>query len=181
MKINYTILADILLIIVGVVFLISGINDFKDYYNRSHPSDAALFHLSYTSVLEKDAKYEYIKLNKINNILNENVIIFAGNTKDAFSQILAKPLNDIMLEKDEKIYYLELDNIDTKNTKYSEFLQKINTEKLSTPSIIVKKDNNIKVITKNDWFNKEYDGILVEYFDEEQIDNLKKLIIDVQA
>ena len=54
------IILDILIILIGFVFLYFGIRDARIYYANMKKTDAEIFHKEYSYVSVKDCVYEYI-------------------------------------------------------------------------------------------------------------------------
>lgn len=165
------IIGDILLIILGVVFFIFGVKDAIEFNNSNKVDDAAKFHHSYTYVSKDECNYKYVSVKNALKLLDDDAIIFVGKTTDTWSQVIARPLNDMYNE----IYYLEIDEIKEDNN-YSKLVSKLNVEKLTSPMVIVSNKSEIKVYTKSDLYDKEYDGIPLEYWTDERTNELKELL-----
>ena len=168
------IILDILIILIGFVFLYFGIRDARIYYANMKKSDAEIFHKEYSYVSVKDCVYEYISLKDANKILKEDSVILIGDSEDPYSQVLVKPLNDIY--KGKKIYYLQSVLLDSKKKEYNSFKKELKVKEFTTPMIILSKSNKHKVLTKNDIYDSEFDGAPIEYFNNERKEKLKELV-----
>lgn len=156
---------DIALIIIGIVFLIFGIKDAVDKINKAKVPDNVQFSKDYREIEEENI-YKYLKSEDAQKFYEKSSgVLLIGNKSDAWMHVLVKPLNDIVKESYENIYYLEADN-------GSETLNKFNINK--TPCIIILEDGNILVkLESKEIFEKNFEGAPIEYFTEERIDNLK--------
>ena len=168
------IILDILIILIGFVFLYFGIRDARIYYANMKKSDAEIFHKEYSYVSVKESVYEYISLKEANKILKEDSVILIGDSEDPYSQVLVKPLNDIY--KGKKIYYLQSVLLDSKKKEYNSFKKELKVKEFTTPMIILSKSNKHKVLTKNDIYDSEFDGAPIEYFNNERKEKLKELV-----
>ena len=168
------IILDILIIIIGIVFLVFGIRDGIKEINRYKVSDAEKFHKSYSYVSTKESVYEYISLGKATKLLEEDSVILVGKTTNAWTQVLVKPLNDIY--KDSKIYYVEMDDIENTSPAYHKFLSKLGVKKMDIPTIVVTKSDKTKIISKDDIVDKDYEGAPIDYFNKETKNKLKELL-----
>lgn len=167
------ILLDILLILIGVVFLVFGVKDAISYFNQNTVSDAQKFHKSYNYVSTNDSVYEYITLKETNNL--ENGIILVGEPTDSWTQVLVKPLNDIAKTNDMKVYYLETTDLKNTDKYYTSVLYKLNVTKLTTPTIAIVKNSKVsKLYLKSDLYDKEYDGAPIDYFDKTKLEDFNK-------
>ncbi len=172
MKKRTRIIIDVLLIIVGIIFLIFGIKDAVDMYKNSKIDDNTKFSRSYTSV-DKENIYKYRDLKEIDSILKEDKgIILIGKTTDPWMQVLVNPLHNIVEDYTDSIYYLELDNIKESNDYYKKVTDK--TGNLSSPTILIVKDGKIlTTLHKSDLIDEEYDGIPLEYYTDERVEELR--------
>ena len=109
------------------------------------------------------------------NVFND-ITILVGNPTDSWTRILVKPLNDIYKEKNKTIYYLEINDDIKKTNEYKDFLKVLKVKNLNTPSIIISKNSKISIYTKDDIISKDYDGIPLEYFNDDNIKKFKELI-----
>lgn len=172
------IILDLVLIIVGIIFLIIGINDAYNLYKDSKSNDNIMFKKSYNSV-KQDNIYKYIKLQEIDKILdNEKGILLIGKTTDPWMHILVSPVNDILEGEIEKIYYLELDNIDETSETFIDLNKRL--DKLNSPCIVIfNKGQLLTVLNKEDIFNPDYEGAPIDYYDDKRIDELKEKLIKI--
>lgn len=145
------IIVDLVLIILGIIFLVFGIKDAIKQRENSKTKDNVLFSTNYKNV-STDNVYKYI-----NNIDDTDGLILICNPHDPYCYVLAPVLNDIAKENDIIINYYEKDT--------------------DIPLIKFRKDKkDIKDIKKEDIFDKNYNGILIEYFNYDKIDKLKSLL-----
>ena len=168
------IVTDILIIIIGIIFLIFGVKDGIKEINKNKISDAERFHRSYSYVSTNESVYEYVSVRKATSLLDEDCVILIGKTTNAWTQVLVKPLNDIY--KDGKIYYLELDDIENTSPIYNKLLAKLNVKKIDVPSVVISKKDKLKIITRNDIVDKDYEGAPIDYFNKETKNKLKELL-----
>lgn len=168
------IILDVLIIIIGIVFLFFGIKDGIKEFDKYKVSDAEKFHKSYNYVSVKESVYEYVSLRKATKLLDENSVILVGKTTNAWTQVLVKPLNDIY--KDSKIYYVELDDIENTSPAYHQFLSKLKLKKMDIPTVIVTKEGKHKIISRDDIVDKDYEGAPIDYFNKETKNKLKELL-----
>ena len=143
---------DLILIVLGIVFLVFGIKDVSNTLSKPALEDNVKFSKSYTNV-PSDNNFKYIE--SIDKIEDDNAIIFVGNPEDPWSQVLAYTLCDIL--KNRVIYYLE-DEIEE-----------------SIPQIVIIKNKEKKTYTKSIIIDGDYDGIPIEYWTSEKRDKLSKL------
>ncbi len=153
------IVVDAVLIIVGIVFLVFGIKDAVEMYKSSTTPDDVLFSRSYRDVSE-DNPYEYVTSREFEDLTKSGTgVIFVGNPNDAWSQVLAGPLTDVLKKYElEHVYYFETEE--------------------DTPRVLIVRDGGkIEEFAKSDIFDEEYDGIPIEYFgEEEHKNNLERLL-----
>ena len=168
------IILDILIILIGFVFLFIGIRDARIYFASMKKSDAEIFHKEYSYVRKKECVYEYISLKEANKLLDENSVILIGDSEDPYTQVLVKPLNDIY--KGKKIYYLKSSLLDSKGKAYNSFKKVLNVKEFTTPMIILSKANKHIVLTKDNIYDSEFDGAPIEYFNNERKEKLKELV-----
>lgn len=169
------IILDLVLIVVGIIFLVIGIKDAYNFYIENKIEDNVRFKKSYASV-PKDNIYRYVTIEEADEILsNKTGLILLGRTDDPWMQVLVKPLNDIVKEHFETIYYLELDEL-SNNEKKKVDTSPIRTrlEDMELPYIFIVKDGNILgEIDKSDLIDDEFEGAPIEYFDDEHLIELK--------
>lgn len=167
---------DVILIVLGFVFLVFGIRDAINKYKSSITPDNVLFVRSYSSIGE-DNPYKYVSIKEANEIIEKHSgVIFVGFPGDSWSQVLVAPLKSIVESYGvDTIYYLEkLENDDMSDLKSS-------VQDISTPHIIVVKDGEIlKEVTKTDIVREDYDGAPIEYFDEENTESLSRMLEDIK-
>lgn len=165
------IIIDLVVIVVASIFLIFGIKDAITMFNKSKVTDNVKFSKSYPSI-EKNNIYKYVNLKETLKLLDKgSALVLIGKTIDPWMQVLVNPLEDYSKDHIKEIYYLELDDLDSSSKEYLELTKKIG--KLSSPEVLIIKDGNIITkLLKNDIIDSNYDGIPIEYFDE---DNIKKL------
>ncbi len=177
------IITDIILIVVGIIFLIFGIKDAIDMYNSSKISDALLFKKSYSYVPE-DNVYNYVTLKELNKMLrDDSFILLIGDPLDSWTQVLVSPLNEVASSKDHKIYYLETTDLDNTSSNYKKLLTNLDLDGLTTPYIAFIKDGSIyKTYSKDDLYESDYDGAPIEYWTKDKLDTLKSDISkDIEA
>lgn len=168
------IILDILIILIGFVFLYFGIRDAKVYISNIKKSDAEVFHKEYSYVSVKECVYEYISLKDANKLLKENSVILIGNSEDPYTQVLVKPLNDIY--KNKKIYYLKSSVLDSNKKEFDSFKKVLGVKEFNTPTIIITKGNKHVILLKEDIYDSEFDGAPIEYFNNENKEKLKELV-----
>lgn len=174
---KYRILVDLILIILGIIFLVFGIKDVIDKYNSEKVTDATLFKREYKEVSE-DNVYKYLNLKDAEKMLKEETgIILIGNSLNSWTQVLVGPLNEIAKEEKREIYYLSTKEIDKESKNYKNILKILNKKELEVPNLIFIKEGKIlKIYSKEDLYDKEYDGAPIEYWTEEQKTVLKEEI-----
>lgn len=170
---------DALLIILGIVFLIFGIKDLKTFISNQNVkiTDAERFKSDYQYV-EEDNVYKYISVKDLGNILdsNEEKIILVGSPLDPWTQVLSAPLNNIVKSMKKNIYYLDLDNVDKESKDYKKVLKALKVDIISTPTVIVKTKTDINILDKQVLYDSKYTDAPIEYWTDERIDKLEKLI-----
>ena len=165
---------DIILILIGFVFLGFGINDLIGKINSNKISDSERFHMSYNYVSVKKSKYKYIDISRANKLLkSDDAIMLLGSPTDPWTQVLVKPLNDVI--KGKVIYYLEVKDINTDSKNFKKLLEKTKLESAMTPTLIIVKKGKITILTKKDIY-ENYKGVPLEYFNEDNINKLKELV-----
>ena len=177
------IIVDIVLIVVGIIFLIFGIKDAIDMYNSSKVSDALRFKKSYSYVPE-DNVYNYVTLKDLNKMLKgDSFILLIGEPLDSWTQVLVSPLNEVVNSKNQKIYYLESTDLDSTSSDYEKLLSNLDLDKLTTPYIAFIKDGSIyKTYFKDDLYESDYDGAPIDYWTEDKLDTFKNnLSKDIEA
>lgn len=169
------ILIDLALIILGIIFLVFGIKDMKDMINANKIEDNVRFKKEY-SYVSKDNIYKYTDLKELSKLLDDGkYVILIGNKKDPWTQVLVSPLNDVIKDtKIKNIYYLDMSNVDKNDKNYNKILSKLKIEKFEVPMIVF--TNDIKILVKNDIYNKEYTDAPIDYWDDEKIVEFNKLI-----
>lgn len=171
------IILDIILILVGFVFLYFGIRDLKVKIDSTKITDGERFAKTYSYVSKDESVYKYVSYVEAANIVtNADATILVGEPLDPWTQVLVKPLNDIYKKKKQNIYYLEFSDKDKETHSYNVFTKSIKKKNLSTPMIIISKKGKQKIYTKSDIYDKSYDGAPIDYFTKENLDKLKKLI-----
>ena len=132
---------DAILIVLGIIFLVFGIKDAINTFSTQKLDDNVRFSKSYTNV-PTDNTFKYVEsISELDN--KSKVVIFIGNPKDVWSQVLAPVLYDITKDKYEVVYYVE------------------NTE--DVPQVIVINDSKF-TYKKDDMINSNYNGVPIEYF-----------------
>lgn len=172
------IIIDIALIIAGIILLIFGIKDAVDKINALKVEDGVRFNRSY-SYVEENNRYKYVDLKAATKLLKEKSdILLIGSPKDTWTQVLVKPLHDIVPDNLD-IYYLEVEGLDEDTKAYKEF--PINLKEVGTPIIVIANGGELEVFKKQDIYDEEYDGIPLDYFDEERVSSLKKLLKEISS
>lgn len=172
------IIIDIALIVAGVVLLIFGIKDAVDKISSLKVEDGVRFNRSYSYVSE-DNRYKYVDLKAATKLLKEKSgILLIGSPKDTWTQVLVKPLHDIVPDNLD-IYYLEIDDLDEDTRAYKEF--PINLKDAGTPVIVIANGGGLEVFKKQDIYDEEYAGIPLDYFDEERVSSLKELLKEISS
>lgn len=147
----FRIIVDLILIILGIVFLVFGIKDAVNTFGKRPMEDNIKFSKSYTNVSTNNV-YKYIgSIEEINT-----GIVFVGNPLDAWSQVLASALEVAVKNNYEVIYYLEQDT--------------------DIPQIVVIKDGKTFTYKKAEIIDSGYDDAPISYFTEERLNQLKTLI-----
>lgn len=169
------ILIDILLIILGVVFLIFGIKDFKEeFFTKSEVTDGMRFHREYNYVSEKESIYTYIKVQDYLDI-NDDSYLLIGSNKSPLTNVIVKPLNDIAKQNKVKLYYIKNDISDDKN--YNKLLKKIKLDNLDKePIIVVIKNKKVTTYTKENLYEKDFTESPIEYWTDDRISSLNELL-----
>ena len=173
-KVRLTI--DVLLIILGIAFLIFGIKDLKTFISNQNIkiSDAEKFKRDYQYV-EEDNVYKYIKIKNLSTLLEskEEKIVLIGSPLDPWTQVITLPLNNIVKSMKKNIYYLDLDDVDKESKDYKKVLKAL---KVATPTVIVKTKTDINILDKQVLYDSKYTDAPIEYWTDERIDKLEKLI-----
>ena len=143
---------DVILICVAFVFLYFGVKEAIEKIEATKIADDVKFNRSYRDV-EKGNLYRYIDEKKMNALLKESGVFFRGNPDDSWSQVVAKPLYDVIKDHGiEEIYYFETDK--------------------NVPCIVVVRDGDVLVeLQKDDLFDEEFEGSPIEYFEDEDRKN----------
>lgn len=167
---------DIILILIGFVFLGFGINDLIGKINSNKVSDSERFHMSYNYVPAKKSKYKYVDISMASKLLkSDDAVILLGNPTDPWTQVLVKPLNDII--KGKVIYYVETKTLDVDNKNVKKFLENAKLKSIETPTLITVDKGKTTILTKKDIYG-DYKGVPLEYFNEDNINKLKELVND---
>ena len=141
----FRITIDLILIILGIIFLVFGIKDAISTFSTKELDDNVKFSKSYTNV-PTDNTFKYIK--SLDNLDEQNAIIFIGNPNDVWSQVISPVLYEIVKDKYDVIYYYE--------------------ELEDVPEIIIINESNKNFFKKDDLINSDYEGIPIEYFTQEK-------------
>ena len=150
----FRITIDLILIILGIVFLVFGIKDAISTFSTPTLEDNVKFSKSYTNV-PIDNIFKYIEsLDKVNG---QNAIIFIGNPYDVWSQVITPVLYEMIKDKYDVIYYYE--------------------QKDDVPQIIIIDDTVKQVYKKDDLIEKEYKDAPIEYFTEENKNKLSNILL----
>ena len=151
---SFRIIIDLLVVILGIVFLVFGIKDTIKSFSQPTIEDNIKFSKSYTNVPTNNI-YKYVE--SIDEIEDENnTVIFVGNPKDEWSQVLACVLFDVLNDKYNIIYYLE---------EYDS----------SIPNLIILKNGKQSIYKKNDLIEPNYKEAPIDYWTDERKLNLLKL------
>jgi len=165
---------DILLIIIGVVFLIFGIKDAIEFFTPAKVEDGVKFNKDYNTVSAEEAVFKYVSLDNLEKTLDkENAIVLVGNPLDPWVQVLVKPLNDALVSLEKEAYYYEEKEENKEHTSYKNIMQKLEIDSFITPTIIVIKNKEITILDYNSLYDSSFDGLPVEYWNEERTDDLK--------
>ena len=141
------IIVDLVLIGLGIVFLVFGIKDLMIKIEETKTPDNIKFAKTYTNV-GSDNDFTYV-----NNASVENGIVFVGDKNDVWSLVLAPVLNRLIKDKSVSKYYYEVNS--------------------DTPVIIVRKDNeSVLELNKEDLYESDFDGIPIEYWTDDRINEL---------
>lgn len=168
------IIVDILIILIGVVFLIFGVKDGVKEINKHKVTDGEKFHRSFSYVSAEESVYEYVSIRGVYSVLDEDSVVLFGDKNNAWTQVLVKPLNDIY--KNDKIYYVEMNDIDLESPAYEGILSKLKIKKLIIPTVVITKNNKYKIISRDDIVDKDYVGAPIDYFTKSKVNKLKELV-----
>ena len=175
------IVIDSLLIILGIVFLIFGIKDFKSFISsqKVNVSDRERFKNDYQYVA-KDNSYEYIDIKELKTILDskDEKIILVGSPLDSWTQVLVSHLDEYAKSIKKSIYYLDLDKVDKTSDEYRKILKKIKLDDIETPTVIIKSKSNIELLKKEELYDSSYTDAPIDYWTEKRVEELKKLFED---
>ena len=167
---KFRIIVDLVLIIVGILFLALGIKDLVKELNSKTVNSAEKFASSYSSV-DTDNVFEYISLKDLNKILNEKkALVFIGDKLDPWSQILAKPLNEVAKKTGIKINYVELNEQDFSQKEYSKVLSKLEIKKFNAPMVVFSQKDTNEYLNKDEIFDTKFEGAPIEYWTSEKLD-----------
>ncbi len=173
------ILIDIVLIILGIIFLVFGIKDAISMYNSTRIEDSVLFKKDFPYV-SSDNIYEYMSIKELDKFVQKDTgIILIGNKNDSWTQVLVEPLNESVSYEYSKIYYYENDGSDKETKNYKNILSQLKIEKISNPTIVFVIDGKISnVYFKNDIYDGDYEGTPIDYWNEESKQNFSKNILN---
>ena len=145
----FRIAVDVILIVLGIVFLIFGIKDVIDKYDAQKTPDNLLFKDSYRSVSD-DNPYVYLSRKEYDKFTSGGTgVVFVANPTDPRAQVVASPLANVTAEYGlDIVYYLEVDE--------DEDLQ----------ILVIENGETITNLSKEDIFDENYEGTLAEYFKE---------------
>lgn len=148
---------DIVLILVASVFLFFGVKEVTKKIDALKVSDSTKFSRSYQSVGENN--YEYLTEKGLEKV--SDGVVFIGNPNDPWSQVLAPVLTELLVEyKVTTSYYYETDE--------------------DTPRILVfQEGKRVVELKKSDIYNENYDGIPIEYFENNEFKENFKTSLDV--
>lgn len=172
------IIVDLLLIILGIIFLVFAIKDAKDFINsqKTNPlTDAERFSKDY-SYIDSNNVYKYISLEELNNVLDNTGIIILGEKYDPWMQVLVSPLNDIISSYNKNILYYDTSiEVDETSDIYISIISKLGINNFGVfPNIIIVKDGKILLyLEKKNIYDLEYSGAPIDYWTDESIKNLK--------
>lgn len=171
------IIIDVILIGLGIVFLVFGIKDAIAMYNSTKIEDSVKFKSEY-SYAPEDNVYEYINIKEMYRMLNSDTgIVLVGSPKDAWTQVLVSPLNDVIKTYKYKINYIDIDEIDKTSKYYESVLDTLNIDSFSTPEIIFVKDGNaIDILEKKDIYINIYNTIPIDYWSEDNKTTFETLL-----
>lgn len=158
------IVVDVLLIVIGIVFLVFAVKDAYDMYRDSKVTDNVKFLKSYRSVSE-DNPYKYTDLKRSKKLIeSEAGVLLIGEPNDPWTQVLVKPLEDIVSNYEMDIYYLESIELNKNSKAYKDY--PIDLGKCEIPCLVIfKKGEILKQLEKKDIFDSSYDGAPIEYFE----------------
>ncbi len=178
MKKPLRITIDVIVIIVGIVLLVLGVNDAIDKIESLKVADSLRFKKSY-SYVDEDNRYKYVDLKAANKMLKKGTgILLIGSPEDPWTQVLVKHLDVLAKNIDIDISYLEKDDIDIESSAYKDFPIDIIT--VSTPHIALIKDGSlVKEISKEDIYGSEYEGAPIDYFTAERIETFNVLLEEI--
>lgn len=172
---------DALLIILGIVFLIFGIKDFKNFISNQNAkiSDAERFKADYQYV-NKDNSYKYTSIEELKTMLNskEERIILLGSPLDPWTQVIVSHLDEYAKSVEKSIYYLELDKVDKESEDYKELLKTLKIDELYLPTIVVQNKDKSEVLDKTKIYDSNYTEAPIDYWTEERIEELKRVLSD---
>lgn len=164
------IILDLILIILGIIFLVFGIKDAIEMFKSTNTKieDAVLFKKDY-SYAPNDNVYEYLTLEDADEMLESGTgIMLISSPTDAWTQVLVEPLDYIVKYEKETIHYQENKKLDESSKHYKSILSKLDTDMLSNPTIIFIKNGTInKIYLKEDIYDVDYEGAPVDYWNDE--------------
>lgn len=170
------IVSDLIIIAVGVVFLVLGIRDFKEYMAENTLSDAERFKKEY-SYVDSDNSYQYLSNKEIKNFSMGTNILLIGDPLDSWTQILVEPLDRVIKNSQKKIYYIAKDNLS--NDKIGEQLKITEfADSLGSPTIIFFEDGKVeRIMTKSEIY-EDLNSIPIEYWTDERFESFRTKIED---
>lgn len=166
---------DLILIILGIIFLVFGIKDLNSMIHANDKTDAELMSSEYM-YLSKENVYEYITFKNLTKLLYESGsgMVLIGSPQSPWTQVLVSPLNIIAKEENIKIYYIDINdvdiNYDTKDVNKAPVLKDYDVPKV----FFVKDGEILGEYKKEDLYDKNYDGIPLEYWTEEKLEMLNE-------
>jgi len=165
------IIVDLILIILGIIFLVFGIKDLVDKINSTKIDDATRFKSEY-SYVSKENNYEYLTFKKFEKMINSKTgVILLGSPLDPWTQVLVEPLNVVAKEENTIIDYLDVN-------EYKNIIKKSKIlDNFDVPKIIFIKNGKINtIINKEDIYDKEFDDAPIEYWTDEKLEEFNSII-----
>lgn len=161
---------DLVLIILGIIFLVFGIKDAikQVKVTKTETPDNIKIAREYTN-LSTDNVFLY--LNGSNKLKEGNHIVILASKNDPYAQVLMPVLNEIGKSYNINIYY---EHASIEMERYNENNKKIIYHR---PEVaIFENESSIIDLKREDLYDFNYDGILIEYWTEERINNLKSTL-----
>lgn len=167
------IVLDLVLIIVGIVFLGIGIKDAYNSYKENNVGDNVLFKRHYLSA-KSDNIYKFTTIEELNEVINSaSGVILIGSPSDVWTIALVNPLDDIVGEHLNEILYLEISD----GEDYTSIENSIG--KLTNPTIVIVDEGKVlKVLKREDIIDETFEGTPFDYFTEHTSnleENLKEI------